>query len=243
MQGLIEWAENPGAVAPTFKDFWFNGKPQLPQPRLTIESVERVETSSGLLAEKSLPWNKAFEGKAVASAPTGHLTTVKLAGDMKVTVLGPGPTEMSELAKRRNREVAQEFGLLRELLAMPEASVASNKQPPAPTPLEIDTWAAMPWQHKDVGATNLSSITLLLEHGGRSALFTGDADPVVVTQAWQRPEDERGGKLRLHLLRLNHHGSRNNTSPELMRALRPQQVLVSSDGSCCGHCHLSHCMN
>ena len=101
-------------------------------------------------------------------------------------------------------------------------------------PVQVDKWAATPWKHENVGPTNVSSITCLIEHDGKSALFTGDADPVVVIEAWKRLEKERG-KMRLDLLKLNHHGSRKNCSPALLQTLRPKRVLISSDGSYYGH--------
>jgi beta-lactamase superfamily II metal-dependent hydrolase len=226
MEGLIKWAETDASAPVTIKEIWFNGRPQLPTAEGRIRSVQQGDALSEVLREGSWPWNERFSGKAVLAPKGRRFPSFALPGAMRVTVLAPGPDELRELATHWNREVARPRLL---------AEITSRKKPPAPARLEVGDWADTRWTHDDVGATNLSSIVCLLEHGGKSALFTGDADPTVVLAAWQRLEKERRSKVQLDLLKLNHHGSHKNCSPALLQRLRPGKVLVSSDGSIYGH--------
>jgi len=90
---------------------------------------------------------------------------------------------------------------------------------------------------EDDSEANGSSLALLLEASNRTALMTGDAYPSVVTAAWRRLVRARGVAPRLQLLKLSHHGSSTNTSPALLRLLKPEKLLVSTDGSAYGHPH------
>lgn len=103
-------------------------------------------------------------------------------------------------------------------------------------PIDIDGLAARPHAQDD-SETNGSSIALLVEHGRRAAVLSADAYPSTVLAGWRRLVASRGRAPRVDLLKLSHHGSSTNTSPELLRTLRPRCVLVSSDGSAHGYPH------
>ena len=228
MEGLIEWVKVGAEVPVKLREIWFNGRPQLPSDGIGSKSVRQGEALSNLLAGGSVPWNNAFGGGAAMAHHEGRFPDITLPGSMRVTLLGPGPGEMRELADKWEEEMSK-------AMVPMEREIKARKKPPTPRPLQVDVWSGTPWAHEDVGATNLSSITCLLEHDGKSALFTGDADPSIVLTAWKRLVQERGKPVRLDLLKLNHHGSRKNCSPELVKALKPRKVLVSSDGSIYGH--------
>lgn len=230
MQGLIQLVKESDTLPVSLNEIWFNGLPQLPSDGAQILSVKQGEELSKLLSDGAIPWNSQFNGDAVMVPDDGEFPVFNMVDGMTVTVLSPGLNEMLELSKKWNQEVGSNI-LFIETLA------ASKKKPPAQTPLQIDVWSQTEWVRADVGATNLSSITCLLEHDGKLALFTGDADPVLVLSAWQRLQAKRKNlkNRRLDFLKLNHHGSRKNCSPELIAALKPKVVLVSSDGSIYGH--------
>ena len=103
-------------------------------------------------------------------------------------------------------------------------------------PIDIDALAAEGFSEDD-SVANGSSIALLLERGRKAAVLTGDAYPSLVLAGWRRLVASRGSAPKVGLLKLSHHGSSTNTSPELLRTLRPQRLLVSSDGSAYGHPH------
>lgn len=209
-------------------DFWFNGTPHVEAINNTIvASVTQAEHLSQCLLKNKFPWNNAFGKNAIVTSNTKDFPFFDLAGGMRITILGPGPGELSTLAKHWQNAVKKQT-LLAEIL------LEAKKKSPATLPLRIDQWSNT-WTHDDVGPANLSSIVCLLEYKGKSALFTGDADPTIVVSAWKRLAKERGQAPKLNLLKLNHHGSKKNCSPELISLLRPKHVLISSDGSIYGH--------
>jgi len=112
----------------------------------------------------------------------------------------------------------------------------SPRRLPASLPIDLKALAAKEFQ-EDTSETNGSSIALLVEHEGRAAVLTGDAYPSVVVEGWRRLTAERGEAPNVDLLKLSHHGSHTNTSPALLRTLKPKRVLISTDGSGYGHPH------
>jgi hypothetical protein len=79
---------------------------------------------------------------------------------------------------------------------------------------------------------NGSSIAFLAEFGGRSVLFAADAHPPVLERSIRRLLAERGGsRLALDAFKVSHHGSKGNTSVELLEMIDCRRFLISTDGS------------
>jgi hypothetical protein len=83
---------------------------------------------------------------------------------------------------------------------------------------------------------NASSIAFLLEHGGASVLLCADAVPGVLVPALKGLAARRGvERLAVDAIKLAHHGSRGNVTPELLDLVDARQVIVSTDGKIFGH--------
>jgi beta-lactamase superfamily II metal-dependent hydrolase len=210
---------------------WFNGEPQLPRTPARPRGIEQGESVGRLLRAQSIPWNTSFAGKAIRIPARGPLPSATLPGGLRITVLAPDLTQLKRLAN-----------LWPEALRSADAGEplargpVSPRRPPPVAPIDIDRLAAEPFSEDD-SVANGSSIVLLLEHGRKAALLTGDAYPSLILAGWKRLVASRGRAPKLDLLKLSHHGSSTNTSPELLRSLNPRRVLVSSDGSAFGHPH------
>lgn len=84
--------------------------------------------------------------------------------------------------------------------------------------------------YSDDSPYNLSSIVVLAEFGGRRILLTGDARGDLVLQGL----DELGlldadGAIHVDVLKLPHHGSRNNVEPEFFERVTADHYVVSGD--------------
>lgn len=88
---------------------------------------------------------------------------------------------------------------------------------------------------EDASFTNGSSIALLLEWRGLRCLFLGDSWPSVVAEEWGRLP---GGLGPLDLVKVSHHGSSYNSSPDLAKRLSAKRYVFSSDGTKHGHPNL-----
>jgi beta-lactamase superfamily II metal-dependent hydrolase len=213
-------------------DVWFNGAPHIPRDPVRLRSVEQAEALGRTLQEQNLPWNAAFGGKPVRLPSRGAPAVREFDGGLRVTVLSPDLAQLRRLAKIWPQAVRS--------AESPELEIAvrgvSTRRPPVALPIDLKTLAAKTFA-EDTSEANGSSIALLIEHEGRAVVLTGDAYPSVVLKGWRRLVADRGEAPRVDVLKLSHHGSHTNTSPALLRALKPKRVLISTDGSAYGHPH------
>lgn len=87
----------------------------------------------------------------------------------------------------------------------------------------------------DTSIVNSSSIAFLLTYEGKRALFLGDANAKVITESLKKRGYDENNKLRVEYTKLAHHGSKYNTSYEMLKRLECYNFLVSTDGSIHGH--------
>jgi beta-lactamase superfamily II metal-dependent hydrolase len=222
-----------------FGDVWFNAWRHLTaaadQPLGPIDGEildQLLEAGSG---GRTPAWNAAFDGRAIQD--DGPPPTRTLPGGMQLTVLAPGRPQLKRLRRAwasviRDTQISDAE---REALV---AKGAAKRGIDLPLGAQVDVAleAGRPFDQDDTPA-NGSSVVLLAEFEGRSALLTGDGFPSVIESGVRRLLDARGGgdRLRVDALKLPHHGSRNNTSMELVELIDARHVLVSSSGAIFNH--------
>lgn len=77
---------------------------------------------------------------------------------------------------------------------------------------------------------NRSSIAFLLEAEGKTLLMMGDADPWVVSNKLRELGFSELNPMKVDLMKVSHHGSRNNICNELLGILDCNQYLFSTNG-------------
>jgi CHAT domain len=214
------------------EDIWFNGWRQING----FLSVAQGEAFSDLLEDRKrkLPWNRAMSSPGdkhpapVVIPAAEPLPTFHLRDGMRLTLLSPGADQL----KRLGREWKKALLELR-----PEKAMLGRKPPPAPVTnfaaFDLKPLAGSPVR-KDTSAANGSSIALLAEFDGRSALLAGDAHADVIVKSirqLQRERGQEGRKLKIDALKLSHHGSGNATTVQLLEVLDCRRYLVSSNGN------------
>lgn len=189
------------------------------------------------ITKRRIPWNQDFGGTAVQVEDGQPFPTRTLPGGLRLTVLGPRPAQLRRL-RREWKKVLEKAGL--------EPGAAGweleDLEPPrgdegllGPSRLDVERLARSE-RKKDGSAANGSSIALLLEHGDRRVLLTGDALPEELAPAMATLAAARGEeRLRLDALKLSHHGGKKNTSRELVEAVACERFLLSTDGSYYDH--------
>ena len=230
--GIDQVVRNRNAHGLSIADVWFNGAQHIPRDPVQVRSVEQAEALGRLLTDQKLSWNAAFNGEPVCLPSRGAPPVREFPGGLRVTVLSPDLAQLKRLATIWPQAVRS--------AELPESVIAargvSPRRPPVTFPIDLKTLAAQTFEEDDSEA-NGSSIALLIEHESRAVVLTGDAYPSVILKGWRRVIADRGGAPQVDVLKLSHHGSHTNTSPELLRALKPKRVLISTDGSAYGHPH------
>lgn len=235
ISGSIQLFAGDELSATRVSDVWFNGwqhlasVPEAPEADDSL-GAKQGEFFSAVLAKKQIAWNAAFSGAAVVVPGDGPLPTCTLPGGMKLTLLSPDAAGLRALRARWKAELAKakirpgDLDAAMKLLLDDRAFDTDELGG-----FDVDKLAAAKF-HEDDSETNGSSIAALAEYDGHRMLLTGDAPPSVVAAALRRHGVTDDSPLALDVLKLSHHGSKNNTSPELLALLDYRHVLVSTNG-------------
>lgn len=215
-------------------DIWFNGWRHLPQGQLEPLGPVQGERLTDYLVRPSTQWNVGFSREAVMIRENAPLPRVTLPGGMKLTVLSPGQEELATLRPVWECE-ARKAGLdpcaLRPEEEDPDTRPSGLEVLGATELPDVEALADAPFE-EDPSKANGTSIVLLAEFAGHSVLLTGDAHADVVAASIDRLLAERGkSRLKLDLLKLPHHGSKANTSRDLLSRVDCADYLVSTNGS------------
>lgn len=91
--------------------------------------------------------------------------------------------------------------------------------------LEQDTFK------EDNSIPNGSSISFILKVGKHNFLFFGDAQPTSITQGLTALGYDANTPINAEIVKLSHHGSKSNTSLELLSIIKCSNYIVSTDSS------------
>jgi hypothetical protein len=242
--GVLTGLVDPTDPVPvTFADVWFNGWEHL-NGLVPADVRSPLEPMGGVQGERltswlrSHAWNAAFGRHAVVRTDT-ELPVVGLPDGLTVTVLAPVQQRLTELIDewRDAVEAALDKGKLDE--------VSPGLEPMGPTTpptleslvdLELLTEDASPL---DGSKPNATSIALMIEHDGKRALLTGDSTAAELLGGIALLREKHGlaadARVPFDLVKLPHHGSRNNVTRALVQAIDCPQWVFSTDGTIFRH--------
>jgi len=224
---------------------WFNGYVHCTAGGSVLGPIHG-EQLTRRIAEGGYRWNDSFPnppapgtGGPIVVGTQRPLPVVELDGGARVVVLAPGPKKLKALAKVWER-VVTDAGLVPGAGAGGEGAKVAQKPkvvPPLPPVLDRAALEAMAAPSpKDSSAANGSSISFVLEFGGKRLLLTGDVHADTLLAGLTRYA-ELVGEPRPHfdLVKLPHHGSDANVTAALVAAIDARRYLVSSNGDGYGH--------
>ena len=224
IDGSVILLQELDALGVEVDEVWFNGWPQL-----ATRGATQGEFLDALLPVAR--WNTRFGGKAVALGSDGGLPDpVTLPGGAVLTLLSPDQGGLRKLAGSWQKAV-HDAGATPGDETTFRQRLAERKiyQPPSSRGRTVRLGG-------DNAVANGSSIAFLFEDGDSSCLFTGDAYADVLTASLQRLAAQRGvERVPVGLMKLSHHGSQQNISPELLKAIDCRRFLISTNGDIFEH--------
>ena len=210
-----------------------NGQPSSPQPI----SGRQGSVLGSLLLKHRYAWN-TDAGQSAIVAPLA----VQLGPGVRCQLLSPVAVGLRRLAGSWERELTK-MGFASQLRSGAlfddayEFWQLADKTTPVPSIQPIGASSpASPMHYRqtlfteDTSRTNGSSIAILLEADGRRMLLLGDAHPSVILQELRRVLAAEAAPWWFDCIKLSHHGSFANNSPELLEATDSDCYLFSTDG-------------
>lgn len=174
----------------------------------SISQGRQLRDDRAALQEKSIArrqWrlNHKFHGKVITAASE----SIMLDGGLKISVAGPMQAELKALQDAHGKWLS-------------EQKEGKKKSPEAMLAAFVDK-----------SVPNLSSIVVLAELSGKSMLLTGDARGDKILEGLELARLLKpGGKRKVDLLKVPHHGSSNNMEADFFERLPAEHYVFSGDG-------------
>lgn len=220
--GLIDLAEaiQAGDAPVKIKRFWHNSlEGLLNQKDLVPASVNKATAS---LASAPKDTKDFWYAKVLATVPNGQ-TLHRLINQLGLgTTLNHPFSPLVAAGGKKSRDTIK--GLKLTVIG--------------PTVTELEElrkkWKALRDEsitvaYKDPSPYNLSSIVVMAEYGGKRMLLTGDGRGDLILNGLRTAKLLKNGKIHVDLLKLPHHGSKNNVKREFFEDVTADVYVVSGD--------------
>jgi beta-lactamase superfamily II metal-dependent hydrolase len=191
------------------QSFWFNWS----QYSFSIEesSSRQISVSQGMELRDYLIKERRMQSKNIESGCEYSV------GDAKLIVLSPDKDSMKKLQKKWDKV---------EKIKLEEKRTIS-----APTfdyHLSIEKLLENPFE-EDSTVENGSSIAFIFQCSDFKMLCLADAHPSVICRSLQHLGYSADEPLPVDYVKVSHHGSKANTSPELLHLIDCSNFIISAD--------------
>lgn len=216
--GLLKWFKKDKEAKDLIKKVWFNsgrliseylGGENNEENDFSLGDATGLDTSikQGVNFEEFLQGNGLWERRLI------HSSDELVLYGLKITFLSPDMNKLRDLLGKWEKEAP-----ITETSGKDDYGWSLKKH------IQEDVFK------EDTSIHNGSSIGFVLEYNGKRAVFLGDAHP---TQVANRLRDLGYGKempLEAEFLKVSHHGSKANTSYELLELIDTNSYIISSNG-------------
>jgi beta-lactamase superfamily II metal-dependent hydrolase len=207
---------------------------------LTEKNISAVQgsTLASLLKKYNYKWNKLFKNNFISTDSEKEINI----NDINFKILSPNNNKLKELTKYWKRELYKKgfssnvnvtdfnedafeyiLSLEKEKRRLAKKNVSSG--------LVVNIEDLLKEQFiEDDTATNGSAIAFIIEHQSFKLLFLSDAHPSVIIQNLKEYYKEEEFPIKFDLIKIAHHGSKNNTSPELLNYIDSEKYIFSTNG-------------
>jgi beta-lactamase superfamily II metal-dependent hydrolase len=225
---------------PPFKarDVWFNGYAQLeaanerlpPAARVTLGARQAEKVTAGIV-KSGWRWNAQFDSGVVSCDSPEAKAPIAFDDGLSVTLLAPTDRKLADLMPVWADELAAAGLRTTDPDEVAEALSAGRVRLGR---INVGDLAKASFK-EDTTKPNGASIVFIAEYHGKRVLMGADAHPGVTEASLRALGASESNPYRLDCLKVSHHGSKANTSPELLKILDCTCFAFSTDGSHHGH--------
>lgn len=208
---------------------------------ITNISAEQGSNLASMIIKSGTSWNKQFGENAVIR----NKEFVELENGIRIRVLSPSKEKLDSLYAFWKKELYKK-GIIEgshslkfwddafEFLLAKEKQKIKNKQRKISVKTKYDFEKIVGNLFEiDNSVTNGSSISFVLEINDKRFLMLGDAHPDIIVEELQ--ELYNLFPVQFDLIKLSHHGSFSNNSPELLSMIDSDKFVFSTNGNIYQH--------
>lgn len=209
--GLIEYVKRHKDIGLPVKKIWSNCSSDIPVHTGNSISYAQAKSLENLFEEISQKQDLDWKDSIVNTMGLIDM------GFCEIQILSPTPEALSINKEAYVKEIQQKISTTRvdndRVKSLEELNMRDKK----------------PGAAKD-DIVNRSSIAFLLKAEGRTLLLMGDADPWLVAEKLNKMGYSNDNPLNVDLMKVSHHGSRNNVCRELLNILKCDKYFISTNG-------------
>lgn len=219
INGLLRAFEAPGYLSSMVKSVWFNSS------RLITEHFDVPEIlANNIPLRDNSPLTSVKQGKsleALLSEIDCEQQPVVIAGQKLVkgpftfTILSPDEKKLQKLLHEWHKE--------------PDSGQTSAHS--TDYALGLDEILANDKFMADPSPYNGSSIAFILKADDKTMLYLGDSHDEIIVRNLRTLGFSEDKRLNLDLVKISHHGSQYNTSPEFLSLINTSRYIISTNGS------------
>lgn len=218
---------------------WCNARHQLKAAKkrlsklglVTLGAKQMEKITQGII-DSNWPWNSEFESGIVSTDSDEAEQPIDVDGGLTLTLLSPTDQMLADLLPVWDRELAE--ARLRTTDPDLVEEVLGRRLVPMGGIPNIAALAESAVEDDDAPA-NGASIAFIATYKRRNILLAADAHPGVLVDQLRKLGYSKQKRLRLDCLKVSHHGSKANTTPEFLSLLDCTCFAFSTDGSRHGH--------
>lgn len=222
--GLLKLMEENWIKEDVIKEVWFNSKWVISREyfnedsiddsiKLNIRQNNDISFKQGILFEDRLKELKIKYGNIIVS---GHSQTI---GEGELKVLSPTPNELKKMYLKWNHYI------LNSAKKRNDISSLSNSDYDIP----LSDLVTKPYS-EDKAIVNSTSIAIEVKYKGKKILMLGDAHPSIVIDGLKNFYNNNLEEISYDLIKLSHHGSKNNINQEFVEKIHSRKYLISTNG-------------
>jgi beta-lactamase superfamily II metal-dependent hydrolase len=219
IDGLLRAFEAPGYLCDMVKSIWFNSS------RLITNHFNTPEISeNNIYLRNDSPQTSVKQGddlEALLSKIGCERQPVVMVG--QPLVKGPFTFTILSPDKAKLQKLLHKWPTLRD------SGQTSGHSTDYSLSLD-EIWAKDSFE-ADPSDYNGSSIAFILEADNKVMMFLGDSHDEIIVRSLRSLGFSESNKLELDLVKISHHGSQYNTSPEFLSLVNSSRYVISTDGS------------
>jgi beta-lactamase superfamily II metal-dependent hydrolase len=215
----------------TPKRVWYNARPHLiaaqnRQARIEPFGARQGEKLSRGIVKFNWPWNREFASEIVSVDSPEAAAPIALADGLTIRLLSPGDTQLIALLP------VWEAELHKARISPFDPDEGEDPLSPRFEPFGVPNVPQLAAEDfvPDRTAPNGAAIAFVAEFEGKRVLLAADAHSDVMETALTRLAQAEGGKYRVDLLKISHHGSKANTSKVFPSLIDCTRLAVSTNG-------------
>lgn len=216
--GILRWFEQDADAKELVKRVWFNSgrliseyfqQKEFEENLLKIinTSCRNTGISQGVTFEDFIEENKIWDRRIIKSGDEFNLF------GLKFTILSPSDNKLQSLLCKWEKESP-----------ISETSRTSDYSFSLSDLINSDHFK------EDDSIHNGSSIAFMVEKQDKNILFLGDAHPRTIIDSLESLGYSPENPLKVNFVKTSHHGSKANTSIELLELIQTNNFLLSSNG-------------